>query len=302
MEAVSSPHRGLVELAGRPLLVCGHPKSGTSLLLSLLDGHPEILAFPEETKYFRAIHARPELRSAEALLAHTRLGRLGRERDGGTVSGRDLGRVDGAVFERELARLLEEERAPREVLPAVMLAYAAARGQSPTTYWAEKTPLHEHQLTTAVGLWPDLRAIYLLRDPRDVHASFLAKRRTRGRGLSLASSMWRMRASLRAWDAFAALYPGRALLIRYENLVLDAEATTRTVAGFLGVDWAESLTVPTLAGRPWSGNSMFGDVHAQVSVSPVGRYRDRLPHWKRRVLEWGLSREFRRFGWPRTPG
>ena len=107
----------LSAVAGRALLICGHPKSGTSLLLSLLDGHPDVLAFPEETKYFRAIHERAGLRSAEALIAHTRVGRLVRR----TAAGGDLARVDPVAFGRELESLLVPGRRPGELLPAVML-------------------------------------------------------------------------------------------------------------------------------------------------------------------------------------
>jgi len=36
-----------------PIFVAGHPKSGTSLLRSVLDSHPELVAYPEETSFFR---------------------------------------------------------------------------------------------------------------------------------------------------------------------------------------------------------------------------------------------------------
>lgn len=300
MAASSRQDDDLAAVAGRALLVCGHPKSGTSLLLSLLDGHPEILALPEETKYFRAIHGQADLRAAEGLLARTRVGRLGRQRDDAPVAGRNLAGVDAAIFEAELARRLSGEREARELLPAVVLAYAAACGESPRSYWAEKTPLHEHHLGVAIDLWPDLRAIYVIRDPRDVHVSFRAKRRTRGRGLSPLQSVRRMRSSLRVWDAFATRYPDRALLVRYEDLVVAPERTTRGVAAFLGVEWTPGMVAPTVAGRRWEGNSMFDEAHRRVSDSPIGRHWSRLSRWQRWILERGLASEFRRFGWPRA--
>src|SRR4029453_6002837 len=111
----------LADLAGRPLLVCGHPRSGTSLFLSLLDGHPDVVSFPEETKYFRGIHGRRSLHSAEDLLAHTHVGRLSRERWTAPAAGGGSADIDGAVFERELRELLSVPRRRRELLPAVVL-------------------------------------------------------------------------------------------------------------------------------------------------------------------------------------
>lgn len=33
----------------RPIFICGHPKSGTSLLRNLLDNHPQLAVYPEES-------------------------------------------------------------------------------------------------------------------------------------------------------------------------------------------------------------------------------------------------------------
>jgi len=300
VRAESDPSRDLAELAGRPLLVCGHPRSGTSLVMSLLDGHPDVVAFPEETKYFRAIHRRRSLHSAERLLAHTRVGRLSRDRATALAHGQDFAGIDGAVFERELRERLAVPRRLRELLPAVMLAYATAAGASPARYWAEKTPLHEHHLDTALGLWPELVAIYLLRDPRDVGASFRAKRRQRGRGLPVRTLARRMQASLAAWEAFSGRHPQRCLMLRYEDLVRAPEPVMRSVADFLGIAWNPTLLQPTLAGRTWSGNSSFGEAHREVSAAPIGRHASLLSEDEIRALEAWLAPEFERFEWHRT--
>ena len=43
----------LQTLANRPVFICGHPKSGTTLVRALVDDHPELVVFPEETSFFR---------------------------------------------------------------------------------------------------------------------------------------------------------------------------------------------------------------------------------------------------------
>ena len=40
-------------LRDRPVFIGGHPKSGTSLLRSLVDSHPQLVVYPEETMFFR---------------------------------------------------------------------------------------------------------------------------------------------------------------------------------------------------------------------------------------------------------
>ena len=43
------------ELRDRPVFICGHPKAGTSLLRAVLDSHPQLVVYPEETNFFRRI-------------------------------------------------------------------------------------------------------------------------------------------------------------------------------------------------------------------------------------------------------
>jgi hypothetical protein len=268
--------------------------------LSLLDGHPDVVSFPEETKYFRAIHGRRWLHSAEALLAHTHVGRISRDRATALARGYDFAGIDAAVFERELRERLAVPRRRRELLPAVLLAYAAAVGVSPARYWAEKTPLHEHHLDTALGLWPELVAIYLLRDPRDVGASFRAKRRRRGRGLPIRTLARRMQASLAAWEAFSGRHPQRCLMVRYEALVQAPEPVMRSVADFLGIAWNPTLLQPTLADRPKSDKSNIGEAQREISASRIGRHANLLSEDEIRALEALMAPEFERYGWHRT--
>jgi LPS sulfotransferase NodH len=291
--------RSPADEAGRPLLVCGHPKTGTTLLLSLLEGHPDILAFPEETKYFRQIHGRPELGTAEALLSRTRISRLAGDRGTALEQGRDFSAVDRPIFEAELHERLAQTTEPRDLFPAVILAYARATGQAPRRYWVEKTPLHEHHLDEALDLWPDLMAVYLARDPRDTFASFRKKRASRGKPLRVGTFARRMRASLAAWDAFAERRPESCCCIRYEDLVREPRAETERIADFLGIEWHESLIRPTHVTQPWGGNSMYEEKHEDISVTPIGRYEEALTSAEVRAIEYRLAPLFQRFDWHR---
>ena len=39
-----------------PVFICGHRRSGTSLMLSLLDNNADFICFPAETGFFYAIY------------------------------------------------------------------------------------------------------------------------------------------------------------------------------------------------------------------------------------------------------
>ena len=50
-----SLHVGDPAIRSARLLHCGQAKSGTTLLVALLDNHPELLVLPEETAYFPTV-------------------------------------------------------------------------------------------------------------------------------------------------------------------------------------------------------------------------------------------------------
>src|SRR4030042_6895891 len=65
------------ELRDHPVFICGHPKSGTSLVKSILDSHPQLVVYPEETIFFRRFLPRSvgldiheQLKLAEQCLIH----------------------------------------------------------------------------------------------------------------------------------------------------------------------------------------------------------------------------------------
>src|SRR5438105_12394478 len=52
---VSRPATMTLPLDGRACFAACQAKSGTSLLIALLDGHPQLLVLPEETAYFPTV-------------------------------------------------------------------------------------------------------------------------------------------------------------------------------------------------------------------------------------------------------
>src|SRR4030067_1920533 len=51
------------KLRDPPVFICGHPKAGTSLLRAVLDSHPQLVVYPEETVFFR--RTLPQLNNLE---------------------------------------------------------------------------------------------------------------------------------------------------------------------------------------------------------------------------------------------
>jgi len=286
--------------APTPLFICGYQKSGTSLAAALLDGHPQLCVFPEETSILRWMAGRafPSRQDAlRFLLERTHVERLGHLVDeGGPEGDRDFRDFDHSRFQHDLEeRFLAGGGSVRSLLDAVMAAFAGASGQAGRRYWVEKTPRNEYHLDTIDAWYPDARAVYMIRDPRDVYVSYSRNREQGGAALTLGNFVATWGLSVWNWKRRP---PGdRRLLLRYEDLLRDPHTELRLIATWLGIEFSEDLIRPTKLGKPWHGNSMFGHRFEDVSTRPIGRWRENLGRQDLEVIEALLGREMEDFGY-----
>ena len=239
--------------------IVGHPRSGTSLLLALLDGHPDLLVLPFETHLFDWARSRDPV---TAVLARTRLWpTLRRHRPS---MSRD--EVDDV-----LARAFRETREPLARLVALIEGWRELTGERQETRWVEKTPRHLYESATFLRWFPaDARILVIRRDPRDVIASALKEKPSRTIfQLALTGRLAHRIVTEHERDS-------RFFVISYEELVRDPMRTMQTVCQFLDVRYDPVVTTPTVLGAEYSGNSRFESTMHGISKATVGRYRDVL--------------------------
>ena len=111
--------------------------------------------------------------------------------------------------------------------------------------WINKTPLYIEILPVLEELFPDLRFVHCVRDPRAVTASVL--KRPWGPSSAEQAVMWWTRA-LEHGLRFGHRAPERYLLLRYEDLLVRPDGTLRTLFEFAGVS-SEAVEV-ALSGPP----------------------------------------------------
>jgi hypothetical protein len=182
-----------------PIFVIGCGRSGTTLLRLMLDSHPRISA-GEETKF---------LVDFERILTdHWSL-------------------LKAYGFPREwwVGRI-------RSFYQSFQTEYLKRRGKA---RWAEKSPIYTFHLEFIGELFPDAQYVHVIRDGRDVVASF-RERWGYLAGLRAANSIWR-ESVVRAREFGARLPAGRYHELRYEALVADAEKEMRSLLSFLGEEW-----------------------------------------------------------------
>lgn len=273
----------------REVFLGGAPKSGTTLLLSLLEAHPDLLVFPEETALFnrgvQSTGARDGRVLAKYLLKYTDVARLSEKGTPSTRPGEaenyvDYSFFDYAAFERNfLRRVGEDPRAgPRHVLQSLGRAYAETLSppRLEPRILVEKTPANDYYASWLFTYFPEAKLVQVVRDPRAVYAS---RQKRLLRRYPEHTKSFRL---VNEWNRSARQrfeyknQPERFLSVRYEDLVNDPRPVLERVCAFIGVDVAQLSLTPTRAGRAWAGNSSYGDNFAGISKESLDRWQQEL--------------------------
>lgn len=245
----------------RACFAAGQAKSGTTLLIALLDGHPQLLVMPEETAYFPTILNKYRQAGRSAQVEYLMNESLSRVLFGGPPEWEsvDYGHFPVTEFRKWFTTAASDPaNAKKDLLVIMMESYAAAVGRplSSIHRWIEKTPANRRFVPEILRRFPQAKILLTLRDPRAILAAQIAlekRRKTREFSAYYCVSHWLQAARL-ALRAQAGEIP--AIMTRYEDLVVDPAAEMKRVCQFLEVDFNAGVVLkPTKAGNPWTGNS-----------------------------------------------
>jgi Sulfotransferase family len=206
----------------RPVFVVGCPRSGTTLVQTMLDSHPSLSVLYEANALVDVPLSPWSCRaSAAAALAaadaHPNSPAHGFDVRAARHACEQLGIADAAGAMRVLAA-----------------SHALARGKK---RWGTKTPKALLHLAELARVYPDAQFIHVIRDGRDSAGSQV---RWNGRPAVQGALLWRT--GIRAgWRAGPGLGPDRYLEVRLEEFLASPEQQIRGMCGFLGEDFDRSL-------------------------------------------------------------
>jgi len=276
-----------------PILVVGAARSGTTLTAAILGRHPRILSLGE-THFYEDIWSRGhgpytwEKTGRGAAMARRTLSLFGRY---------NFPDAQHFVDDRlTLPALLEEAASTGADLHALYSAFtrllARAAGKESL---CDDTPKHAFFLEPILAGLADVKAVALVRDPRDYLASYKNYWRR-------SNESWRVRALYHpinssllwrsTWSHLSRVAradgSNRVLLVRYEDLVFDPERNARSICAFLGIDFLPEVL------EVYSSNSSFGSQAEGIFSSSVGRWREALTEaevwWCQRITGSALTR------------
>jgi hypothetical protein len=277
----------------RACFIAGQAKSGTTLLVALLDNHPELLVLPEETAYFPTVLTKYGARSRREQFNYLTNESLSNVIFGGPCK---WGKRDYSYFPTaDLLRNFEQRafdpaNAQKDLLIILLESYAHIVGRTfdSVKRWVEKTPANRNHLPAIFGRFPQAKVLLTMRDPRAILAAQIALEKTRQlRRFSIyyVVSHWLKTAALaatalRGEDAHTFVVP-------YEKLVLDPPGWMEKVCAFLQIAFdRETVLTPTKAGKFWRGNSAAETDFSTISAEPLTRWERELSQDEIGWVEW----------------
>ncbi len=292
--AIAPPPPSVLCFDQRACFIAGPARSGTTLLTSLLDGHPDLLVLPEETAYFPTVRTKYGARSRREQFDYLTTRTLSNVLFGGACKWgkRDYSHFPAAEFRRSFEeRAFDPVHARCDLLVLLLETYADLldRPLGSVRRWVEKTPANRDHFDAIFQRFPDARVLLTLRDPRALLASQIQleqSRRQRRFSVYLTVRHWLTAARL-ALAQQAGPYPDPRLhLVEYGRLIESPDTVLRKVCAFLGTTHEAAVPTPTKIGRPWAGNSAAGRSFDAVSAEPLNRWRKFLTPREIAWVEW----------------
>jgi tetratricopeptide (TPR) repeat protein len=235
--------------ARRFVVLCGHPRSGTTLLEQVLDAHPEIVCAEEthilhDEAYLPLSRGFPETTSVLQVLDAATPGQVRQSREN---------------YFRFTELFIGITIGPKLLI--------------------DKNPALNVLIPAMVRLFPEARFLVALRDPRDVCLSCfmqaLPLNPVSSAYLSLEGTVLQYASVMGFWRAMLPRMRNASCEVRYEELVEDLESASRRVLDFLGIEWNDRvLRFDEHARNKPVRSPSYADVTKPIFKSAIGRWRN----------------------------
>jgi Sulfotransferase family len=287
----------------RACFIAGQAKSGTTLLATLLDSHPELLVLPQETAYIPTVLRKFRNAGRQAQFDYLTKESFSRVLFGGEPKWREHEYTNFPqqkfleAFERTA---FDSANANRDLLALMAESYAETLG-IPIDWikrWIEKTPANRNHVDEIFARFPQAKFLVTLRDPRAILATQIAlekTRRTKRFSVYYVIAHWRVAAKL-ARRVRSGDVPG--VFVQFEQLVSAASTVMKNVCDYLEITFdPEVVLKPTKVGQPWGGNSAAQIAFSQVTAEPASRWERELSEDEVGWVEWHCRDLMPEFGY-----
>jgi sulfotransferase family protein len=288
----------------RGCFIGGPAKSGTTLLVALLDGHPELLVFPQDTAYFATAVTKYEPRGRRAQFDY-----LTKESWSKVLFGNEKRKRKHDYSDFPHQKFLETfeqiafdpANASRDLLVLMIESYAKVFGIpiDRIKRWVEKTPANRNYVSAIFKRFPQAKLLITMRDPRALLAAQIHLEKTRKTGrfsTYYVIAHWRLTANLARGIRAGEI---QGFVVPFEQLLTQPAPMMKQICAYLEISYDPEIVLkPTKVGRLWVGNSSVPGVEfSEISTEPITRWHQELTRDEIGWVEWHCRDLMRDFGY-----
>lgn len=211
------------------IFLVGCPRSGTTLLQSMLAAHPQVMSFPE-THLFRSVIPNQLIAARWGIASRRAYSRLAAYLDA----------IDRADMR---TRLPKRSLLARQYISAFVGILDELTLEKGRRIWVEKTPKHVQYVDQIVATVERPRFLHILRDGRDVVASLYQvtheypEEWSGERSIDQCIERWRHDVAI----SLAYRNDPNHLLVSYEQLIAEPAASLDQICRFMGIDFEHEM-------------------------------------------------------------
>ncbi|MCF8404526.1 MAG: sulfotransferase [Bacteroidales bacterium] len=211
--------------------ILGRPRSGTTLLRTMLDAHPQVV-IPQESPLILNLYKKyghKEIWEAKDLVEFFR------DLHSQQIFG--IWNIDPQKVREDLLKCAGRNQY-QSIIKVVYSNFNSVFPKKDTVIFGDKNPVYSYNLKRLFPVFSEARYIHITRDYRDQLVS-LKKIDVEMPHPALVAYRWKI--SQRGINKFKDLYPEKFYTLRYEDLVINPEIALKQLCNFLNLDYHENM-------------------------------------------------------------
>ena len=293
-----------------PVFISGLRKSGTSLVKHLLDSHPDLFVFPPNELHFFGFSHHPALVKNKQSRVDDPQELIKQIAENYFIKRLTYKNTEYYLPQFDYGKFIDyinqsNTNSYKEVYENLSKAFCYALDKESAIdqqRFVSKTVLETEFFPELLNWFPDLKFIYVLRNPYAHYVSAIKSMRThtsgqkgqKYEGMKLSAirnpypyigyEISRMKHSYYFMEKYSRLYPDRFYVLIYDDLLNDSKKEMEKLSDFLEIHYDSVLLKPTLLNQLWQGNSWHYSGFMDIDQRPMNQWKEEISKVEIRFL------------------
>ena len=286
-----------------PVFICGHRKSGTTLLQNLLDSHINICAYPSD---LNLLYAYFPICDGQIWTDSEKKDRLEKVIFSDLLSNEIIRKKINITELRCKFWTNSKNLNTNNIIECLIKSFFEIEGRDSHKVFLFKETSCEIYAKEIISWFPRARFIQIIRDPRDNFASIKSgvggyySKLGEDEKHSLSSLIYRASIGLKMCSAnIGAFGEDRYMYLRYEDLCTNPRLELDRIANFLKIEKWFNLPKPTILGENVPGNNFENEKFFNINALNVGRWSERITREEAQTIEFHFGDLLEEYGYER---